>query len=273
MQLSHESPIYETNYVKELFIFNLRDFILSYEKGQMVIISCFCWFLVYSFFHFFFKINLNTKKEVNDTKNRIISCIHSSLGVSFCLYDIIFLQSDGFCSASSIFQNFFFCFSLGYFTYDLICCILLDIYDKELILHHIFCISCLYIQFAVDFSGMISMRFFILTEITNPIMHIRVILRTYGLKLTKLYLCLELIYIVIYMIARGIFAPILTYYTVLYCPKKIFISKCCIILLFLLSLINIKKMFAILRLRYREMCERKMKNIEFFWFKINKITQ
>lgn len=270
MQYSLESLMNKVKELKESFIFNSSQIIISHEKGQMIIISCLCWFFVYCIFHFFWEINLKTRKEIDDTKNRIMSVLHSLIGLGLCFYDFISFQWDEFCSASTIFQNYFICFTIGYFIYDLICCILLDIYDKELILHHLFCIVCFYFQLAVDFSGMATIRFFILNELSIPIMHIRVILRTYGLKLTKLYICLELVYIIIYIITRGIFVPILIYYAVLFCPNKTIISQGCIILVFLLSLINIKKMFAILKLRYREMCERKIKNIKFFWFEVNK---
>lgn len=263
----------EANELSELFTLDVSDFILSYGKVQLVLLNCFSWFLVYCVVHFFLDINLKNRKEIYDTKNRIVSCLHSSIGLGICLYDFISFQSDKFCSANSLFQNYFLSYTIGYFIYDLICCILLDIYDKEVILHHLFCILGFYIQLAVDFSGMAAVRFFIVSEITNPIMHIRIILRTYGLKLTKLYLCLELMYIIIYMIARGIFAPILVYKALFYCPNKIFVYKGCAIFILLLSFSNIKKMIAILKFRYSEMCERNRKNIQFYWFEVNKNAQ
>lgn len=266
-------PVITTKDLKEPLVFNTREFIISNEKALLVIISSFCWFLVYGVVNFTVDVNLKTKKEINDTKNRIISCLHSSIGVTLCLYDYLFLQSVGFCSANSNFENYFICFTLGYFIYDLICCILLDLYDKELICHHLFCISGLSIQLVMDFYGMEAIRAYILSEVTNPIMHIRIILRTYGLKFTKLYLCLEFLYIVIYIIARGILAPIEVFNLLFNCLTKFIVYKFCAILLLLLSLYNIKKMFGILKLRYREMCERKIKNIELFWFEVDNNAQ
>ena len=48
-------------------------------------------------------------------------------------------------------------------------------------------------------------------EISNFPMHFRIILRTYNLKYTRLYETLEIAYLILYIVARGLIMPFVCY--------------------------------------------------------------
>jgi hypothetical protein len=114
--------------------------------------------------------------------------------------------------------------SQGYFLYDLIAMIYLGICDRQMFLHHMLCISALTTGLLTCKDGGTLVSSLLLTEISNPAMHFRVILKHLGKRYTKAYETAELTYIAFYMFGRiGLGLPVL--YRVWVCTTNHIIVK------------------------------------------------
>lgn len=78
-------------------------------------------------------------------------------------------------------------FSISYCTYDFIACVYFKLANVGLVLHHSFCVlgfgsAILQGYGAIDTIGGLAVG-----EVSNFPMHLRVILRNYGLRYTRAY--------------------------------------------------------------------------------------
>jgi len=100
-------------------------------------------------------------------------------------------------------------------------------------------------------------------------MHLRMIVKQFGLRYTRLYETLELIYMATYMISRGIFIP---FTLVIDCVKAelcpIIVKVICVGL-FLQSVFYIFEMFKILKRKQKQLKERSKAKISYFWLSEN----
>jgi hypothetical protein len=256
-------------FTKTIEEFKFTDLILSSEYYVLFVWSLLCWIILFLIVHFFVQVNLERKKDVNDTKNRIISIIHASLIFWMALYDFVYNQSSKCGDTNNEFQNKLSLISSAYFLYDMIACIILDCSDKEMVIHHISCIAGYYFSMAYNNSCNEIVRALIVTEVTCPIMHLRMILKNYNLKHSKLYLLLDYIYMYCYLIARMGFGAQNAYFTV-FCPKNLLVVKIAGGFLWIQSAAFSGRMIKLILVRGKEAKERKEKQVELFWFKHNK---
>lgn len=137
--------------------------------------------------------------------------------------------------------------STSYFINDLISCNVFGLANSGLYFHHAFAIS-------GYLSGLIATRgaadgiygiFY--AEISNLPMHLRVILKNYGLRYTRAYELMEIIYLVTYSISRGIFVPIYLVYPCLLSQNSPIMVKVICLGLFFQSVFYIKEMMGIMR--------------------------
>ena len=61
----------------------------------------------------------------------------------------------------------------------------------------------MYLFFIIIIGGLF------LSEVSNFPMHFRIILRSFGLRYTLIYELIEIIYLFLYLVARGVCTPIL----------------------------------------------------------------
>jgi len=99
-------------------------------------------------------------------------------------------------------------------------------------------------------------------------MHFRVVLRTLKMRYTKLYELAECMYIVAYIIARGIFITLLVIKATPVSSTPIMIRFTCIGL-WVQSLYFIYEMTGILKRKVKHFKERMQKNISLNWFDDN----
>jgi len=89
----------------------------------------------------------------------------------------------------------------------MLACMYYGLVDFGLVLHHgmvmIGYSSALFQQYGAT-EALIGLFF---AEVSNFPMHLRMIVKQFGLRYTRLYEVLELIYMATYMISRGIFIP------------------------------------------------------------------
>ena len=84
--------------------------------------------------------------------------------------------------------------SNGYFVYDLLAMWYLRILDGSMIIHHGIVIVSLTVGCATGNAGDILCGAIFLTEISNPAMHSRMVLKHLGLRYTKAYELSEITY-------------------------------------------------------------------------------
>ena len=144
-----------------------------------------------------------SKADNLDLRNRIVSIIHGTSALGAGAYH--FIQGGAECGVlNTSLQRAVLCFSLSYFTYDLVCMWIEGILDKAMMIHHPLCLLGLFIPLYENISGMECMLAIFLSEISNPMMHIRQILRISGRRYTKAYEITEVTFISLYFYARFI---------------------------------------------------------------------
>jgi hypothetical protein len=248
---------------------NFANLILPKRFILVFLIAHIIWWLLYFLVEKFLKIYHDKQKTTHDTKTRIISILHATLIFSASLYDLVYFQTDKCGDTNSEYQNFFITVSFAYFLYDLINCIRLDVSCREMEIHHLFCMCAYYCGVIYNSSANEMMRALVVAEISNPCMHIRVILKNFKLKHSKGYLMLELIYMFLYLTARMFYGTKVVFFTV-FCGGNLWIVKIAGGLVWIQSVLFSKRMVGILVNRYIEYQERKGKYVGLFWFSVNK---
>jgi hypothetical protein len=248
---------------------NLELFILKQEYLKFVLFTHIGWWLVYGVIHFFTHPKLKSQKLILDTKNRYVSIIHAVLIFWLSIFDTLYYQKDECGQTNTEFQNYILLTTFSYFLYDLIACIILNISDKEMVLHHISCIVGSYMGVSYNNSANEMIRALVVTEISCPIMHLRMILKNYDLKHTMIHLVLDYTYMILYLIARMIYGSKNAYFT-LFCLDNLLLVKITGGFIWIQSVIFSKRMVSLLKHKYLEGKERKQKGIELYWFSVNK---
>ena len=137
--------------------------------------------------------------------------------------------------------------------------------DKAMMIHHPLSLFGLILPLYENVQGNFVMQAIFLTELSNPAMHTRHLLRLSGRTYTKLYEFTELIFISLYVFARFIaIGPIMLKTQI--CQSNHILIKLCCIGLFVQSLFFIMQMYKTLMRRYREVGARKTHNMKLNWF-------
>jgi hypothetical protein len=109
-------------------------------------------------------------------------------------YHTYFLAID--CGGkNTTFDRFILEMSMGYFLYDLVAMAYLRLLDGSMFIHHMICITGFYITLCEGRNGSYTIAALFVTEISNPIMHFRIVLKHLGKRYTKLYELCEMTYI------------------------------------------------------------------------------
>ena len=78
-------------------------------------------------------------------------------------------------------------FSLSYCIYDFVACVYFKLADAGLVLHHSLCVLGLGSALLQGYGAIDALGGLAVAEVSNFPMHLRVILRNYGLRYTKAY--------------------------------------------------------------------------------------
>jgi hypothetical protein len=224
------------------------------------------WLSIYVIIHLTLKTKLTLIQEL-DMKNRIVSIFHGLASFGLSLYYLIVKDFD-LDTPMDYFSSGIICLSFSYFLYDLIACLFYGLWDMKLVIHHVLCVAGLLALFIYKQGFFVCVAGLMLAEASNLPMHVRCICRNFGMKHTKICEYSETLYMIIYIIFRGIFAPIL-FILSLYAPTcPLFIS---LVLLGILvqSFMFIGTMIQIMKKKIRNSKERKDKKVELLWFEVN----
>ncbi|KAL8257047.1 hypothetical protein R6Q59_029088 [Mikania micrantha] len=155
------------------------------------------------------------KKRSFDFCNRVVSTIHALFAVFLSLKSV----QDWSCpvcplaSTSSPLQIKALGVSLGYLIYDLVCCL----FDKKIKIdnsvHHLVSIVGIGAGLAYEKCGSEMVAALWITEISSPFLHLRELLKELGYKDTDLNLASDVLFAVIFTLARMCFGPYLCYVT------------------------------------------------------------
>ncbi|KAM3143498.1 hypothetical protein pb186bvf_004260 [Paramecium bursaria] len=158
--------------------------------------------------------------------------------------------------------------SSGYFLYDVLVCIYNDLYDYWLVFHHIVSLVAFAQSLITRQNGVFIIYGILITEISNLPMHLRYLIGQFGFRFTKIYETMELIYFLLFILFRGVLAPIYIYHI----WKDIqvsFVIKLMASGLLFYSIYYFYEMGKIMKRKYRGYKERTKKKIDFYWFSIN----
>ncbi|KAE8674802.1 peroxidase 9 [Hibiscus syriacus] len=147
--------------------------------------------------------------------SRIVSTIHAILAVILASLSV----EDWSCpvcplaSTSSPKQRQALGVTVAYFIYDLICCLFDERYSFDNAVHHLVGIVGLGAGLAFRKCGAEQVAALFITEISSPFLHARELLKELGYKDTHLNLAADIIFAVIFSVARMVGGPYLLFLT------------------------------------------------------------
>jgi hypothetical protein len=208
-----------------------------------------------------------TKKEVLDIQNRMVSFVHGLTLIVLSFIDITF-ENRPYGSANSDLQKFTLTISLGYFMYDTLAMTYYKLLDTPMMFHHgIVCLG-VYLSLCFDASGSEILAGMFISEVSNPVMHMRLILRSFGLRHTKLYEFCEFSYIFLYVYYR-LFKGIFIVYNTVSISVGHPVVKSIAVGVAIQSYFYVYRMGSIVKNRLNEMKEREKEEVSLFWFSHN----
>ncbi|GAV56871.1 TRAM_LAG1_CLN8 domain-containing protein, partial [Cephalotus follicularis] len=153
-------------------------------------------------------------KRSFDFCSRLVATIHAILALILSSLSIEDWRSP-VCHApkSSSRQMKTLAVSLSYFIYDLICCQ----FDKRVYLdksiHHVFSILGIAAGLITQKSGSESIATLWITQMSHPFLHTRELLKELGYRDTKLYLTADIVFSLVFSVARMVVLPHIIYVT------------------------------------------------------------
>ena len=116
--------------------------------------------------------------------------------------------------------------AVGYFLYDMTALMYYGLVDATMVIHHSICIIGMSLPLTYGMSANYIVMGMFIAESSNPFMHVRVILKHYGLRYTKAYECMEITFMCLYMYGRILLGAGVVWNTCL-CQNNHFIVKFC----------------------------------------------
>jgi len=155
--------------------------------------------------------------------------------------------------------------AVGYFLYDFTAMAYYGLLDKTMVIHHAICIVGMSLPLTYDMSANFIVMGMFIAESSNPFMHVRVILKHYGLRYTKAYECMEITFMSLYMYGRILLGAGVVWNTCL-CQHNHFMVRFCSAALMVQSVFFVGQMISILKKRFKEISMRKEQRIKIRWF-------
>lgn len=140
----------------------------------------------------------------------------------------------------------------------------LGILDWGMTIHHWICIIGMGAVVAMNRDSYYLIAAMFISEVSNPPMHMRMVLRHLGLRYSKSYELSELLYICTYSFSR-VFLGIHNGYNMILCEHVTIVIKVLGVSILLQSYYYIYQMYFIMKSRYREYRERKVKGVKLRW--------
>jgi len=207
-----------------------------------------------------------SKKKADDMKNRIISIFHGLFAFFVSGYHI-YRDNPQYDQQATPIQHMILLTSAAYFTYDFAACVYYGLSDMALVLHHTLCIMGI-LSCEMTNNGTTAIILLFLAEVSNFPMHSRVILRQLKMRYTKLYELADCLYLIAYIIARGVFMTRLAF-TALPVAETPITPRVALFGIWAQSIYFINEMRSILKTKVKQYKERSQKGISLNWLNEN----
>ncbi|KAL3141132.1 hypothetical protein ABBQ38_003483 [Trebouxia sp. C0009 RCD-2024] len=156
--------------------------------------------------------------------NRAVSLLHALVALTLCPAALNWQHPfSGYGQKTTDYQRFVMNISLGYFTYDMLCCLYIDL-DFANVAHHLCTTLGLAVGVCNGVSGTELTFCLLLMEVSNPFLHGRFLLKELGWKQTHLSVINDLAFAISFFVCRLLIGPVVVYYT-LVCPSSPTIVK------------------------------------------------
>ena len=164
-----------------------------------------------------------TQSQALDVKNRIVSIVHGLVLVIFSAPE--FYVYPGSCGdPNTTYEKRLIYTAVGYFLYDFSAMAFYGLLDMAMSFHHWTCIIGMSLPLTYGMSGNYVVQGMFVAEGSNPFMHIRIILRHYGLRYTRAYETMEILFMIIYIFGRIIMGTY-TAWSTAFCHHNHFVIK------------------------------------------------
>ena len=141
-------------------------------------------------------------KDKRDFIGHHISLVHSVEAIILCIISYVYSNGIDYFGETDYLQVITLGFSLGYFTYDFIYAEIYGVHDWPMRIHHICVILGGLSLLLQSNGGAIGPVCLFLTELSNPFLQTRLILRKHKMEESKSYKINELIFSIVFILNR-----------------------------------------------------------------------
>jgi hypothetical protein len=163
------------------------------------------------------------------------------------------------------FEYFILVNSGGYFLYDMLCMAYFKLLDLDMTIHHSLCVGGICVVLADGHDAGFVVAGLFVAEVSNPAMHVRVMLRNIGKRYTRAYEVAEYSYFFMFFFGRILAGHPVVYNTVR-CGSMHLLGRFVSLGVLAQSYLFLYRMWFILRARLAETKERRAKQLPFYWF-------
>ena len=134
------------------------------------------------------------REDYLDMRNRIVSFFHGFMALFLAGYHTYFLHSE--CGLPNTRLEYLTAMnSCGYFAYDLVAMAYFGLLDRGMLLHHSMCVFGFAAAIIENTGLSFTLMGLFVAEVSNPIMHVRMVIKHLGKRYTKSYEYCEVTYI------------------------------------------------------------------------------
>lgn len=210
------------------------------------------------------KVARKSLEEI-DLRNRIVSFCHALGCIAYSCYHKFFMDPPECGAINTELHRKCMVFSMSYFVYDTLAMCYDGLMDSAMAIHHPLCIFGLFLPLYENTQGNFAMLAVYLTEISNPSMTLRHILRLSGRRYTKAYEFCEISFLALYTYGRALSGwPII--WRTLSCSSNHLWFKFTCVGLIAQSIFFVCRMKDTALRRYREIQSRKKIGVHYKWF-------
>ena len=158
-----------------------------------------------------------------DFRNRMVSFIHGLLAIALSFYCMI--SQNAYCGTPTTQLEYgILIMSSGYFSYDFLAMAYFKLLDFDMTVHHLLCIFGMMFTLHQEVGANHVVSGLFVAEISNPAMHMRILLKHIGLRYSRAYEIAEFCYFTTFFIGRMIVGHPVVYYTVT-CEKMNYLGR------------------------------------------------
>lgn len=169
-----------------------------------------------------------THLEEMDLRNRVVSFFHAICCIGYSTYHYIYFNPPECGALNTVFQRRCMVFSMSYFIYDTLAMCYDGLMDSAMAIHHPLCIFGMYLPLFENTQGNFAMLAVYFTEISNPSMTMRHLLRLSGRRYTIAYEVCEISFLALYTWGRAITIWPIIYRTMICQSNHVWFKLSCV---------------------------------------------